>query len=222
MRSKCPGRYSICQLSSVADLLALPAAARAGPLFPAQLVDLRGHRQILEVDQRPPSRPPLHPPPLGRGLTPHGHILRLDRFLLQFLAEVQQRLRQLSARLQPVRARPVIPLLVALQLQLQTQRLHVEIVGALPLLRRQRRLFPRQGFLRFRVLLLAVALGPRRKQQRLQRRGVFRQGDKRWVRGRHITLDVAIRMWLHTSRFFCGNSISADCFCAACYRAPRW
>jgi hypothetical protein len=26
-------------------------------------------------------------------------------------------------------------------------------------------------------LLLAVALGPRRKQQRLQRRGVFRQGD---------------------------------------------
>jgi hypothetical protein len=26
-------------------------------------------------------------------------------------------------------------------------------------------------------LLLAVALGQRRKQQRLQRRGVFRQGD---------------------------------------------
>jgi hypothetical protein len=98
------------------DLLALDSAARAGPLFPAQLVDLRGHRQILEVDQRAPSRPPLHPPPLGRGLTPRGNIVGVDRFLLQLLAEVQQHLRQLAARFQPVRARPVVPLLVTRQL----------------------------------------------------------------------------------------------------------
>src|SRR5450631_2767779 len=182
-----------------ADLLPLPSAAWTGPLFPAQLVDLRGYRQILEVDQRAPSRPPLYPPPLARGLSSLGNILRVDRLLLQLLAEVQQRLRQLAARLQAVRPRPVIPLLVTLQLQLQTQILHVEIVGALPLLRRPRRFLPRQGFLRFRPLgvlvgplLLAVALGPRCKQQCFQRRGVFRQGGKRWVKGRHITLDVAI------------------------------
>ena len=102
-----------------ADLLALPSAARAGPLFPAQLVDLRGDRKILEVGQRAPSPPPLHPPPLARGRSPRGNILRVDRFLLQLLAEVQQRLRQLAARLQPVGARPVVPLLVTLQLQLQ-------------------------------------------------------------------------------------------------------
>ena len=185
MRSKCPGRYSICPL---------PSAARAGPLFPLQLVDLGADRQILEVGQRAPSPPPLHLPPFARRRRPCGHVLGVDRRPLQFLAEVQQRLPQLAARLQPVRARPVIPLLVTLQLQLQTQRLHVEIVGTLPLLGRQRRLFPRQGCLRFRALLLAVALGPRRQQQRLQRRGVFRQGDKRWVNGRHITLDVAIRI----------------------------
>src|SRR5208337_3960566 len=44
------------------------AAARAGPLIPAQFVDLRGDRQILEVGQRPPYPAPLHPPPLARGL----------------------------------------------------------------------------------------------------------------------------------------------------------
>src|SRR5208283_399816 len=179
------------------DLLALLSAARAGPIFPLQLVDLGRDREILEVGQRAPS-----PPPLARRRPPRGNVFPVNRFLLQLFAEVQQRLPQLARRLQPVGARPVVPLLVTLQLQLQTQRLQVESVGTLSLLGRQRRLFPRQGCLRFRALLLAVALGQRRQQQRLQRRGVFRQGDKRWVKGRHITLDVAIRMWLHTSRSF--------------------
>ena len=80
-----------------ADLLPLPSAARAGPLFPAQLVDLRGHRKILEVRQRPPSPAPLYPPLLARGLSSLGNILRVDRLLLQLLAEVQERLRQLAA-----------------------------------------------------------------------------------------------------------------------------
>jgi hypothetical protein len=99
-----------------ADLLPLDSAAWAGPLFPAQLVDLRGYREILKVDQRAPSPAPLHPPPLGRGLTPRRRILRVDRFLLQLLAEVQQHLRQLGARFQAVGARPVVPLLVTRQL----------------------------------------------------------------------------------------------------------
>jgi hypothetical protein len=157
--------------SPLRRLLAHPSATRVGPLFPAQLVDLRSDREILEAGQRAPSPPPLHPPPLGRGRSLRGNILRVDRLLLQFLAEVQQRLRQLATRLQPVRPRPVVPPLVALQFQSQTQILQVQVVSALPLLRRPR------GVL-VCTLLLAVALGQRHKQQRLQRRGVFRQGGK--------------------------------------------
>ena len=218
MRSKRPGRYSICQLSSAPISWRSPPQHGQARSFPPQLVDLRGYRKILEIDQRAPSRPPLYPPPLGRGLSPHGSILRVDRFLLQLLAEVQQRLRQLPARFQAVRPRPVVPLLVAFQLQLQTQCLHVEIVGTLSLLRRPRGLL-------VGPLLLAVALGQRRKQQGFQRRGVFRQGGKRWVRGRHITLDVAIRMWLHRSRIFSREIVSSRMASAprlAFYPAPRW
>ena len=137
-------------LEVAGQVLDLPALLRARSLFAprpqhgqarsfrAQLVDLRADRQVLEVGQRAPSPAPLHPPPLAAGSLAAATSSGWTGFLLQFFAEVQQRLRQLAARFQPVRPRPVVPLLVALQLQLQTQRLHVEIVGALPLLRAAR------------------------------------------------------------------------------------
>src|ERR1035441_10306693 len=68
---KVPGNFSLTLLR--ANLLPLPAAARAGPLFPTQLVDLRGYQEILEVGQRAPSPPPLHPPALGGGGSSRGH-----------------------------------------------------------------------------------------------------------------------------------------------------
>ena len=46
-------------------------------------------------------------------------------------AKPEQHLRQFARRLQPVRARAVVPLLVAIQFYLQTQILDVQIVGAL-------------------------------------------------------------------------------------------
>jgi len=43
-----------------ADLFAFLAAARAEALFGTQLVDVRGDREIFEVDQRAPPPAPLH------------------------------------------------------------------------------------------------------------------------------------------------------------------
>jgi hypothetical protein len=98
-----------------ADLFTFLAAAGAGALCRAQLVDLRGGRQVLEIRQSAPTPPPLHPPPFPGRLARRRGLLRGHRLLRQFLAEIQQRLRQLAGRFQPVRARPVVPLLVALQ-----------------------------------------------------------------------------------------------------------
>jgi len=107
------------------------------------------------MGQSPPTPPPLHPPPFPGRLARRRGLLPRHRLLRQFLAESEECLRQLTGRLQPVRSRPVVPLLVALQFELQTQILEVEIVGALPLLLRPRRLL-------FRPLLRLVALRPRR------------------------------------------------------------
>ena len=124
--------------------------------------------------------------PRSRAQLRRGNILRVDRFLLQLLAEVQQRLRQLAGRLQPVRARPVVPLLVALQLQLQTQLLHVEIVGALALLRRP-------AAAPGRALPAPPATAPSASRGLPARRQMMGQ------RQAH-NLDVAIRIWLHPSQ----------------------
>ena len=45
-----------------ADLLALDAAAGAGPFSCVQLVDLGGYRKIFEVGKITPSLAPLHAP----------------------------------------------------------------------------------------------------------------------------------------------------------------
>ena len=61
---------------------------------------------------------------------------------VQLLGEGQQQLRQVARRLKAICTRPVIPLLVALQLQLQTK--HLDMQFACPL-----DLFFRAPLLRF-------------------------------------------------------------------------
>jgi hypothetical protein len=106
------------------DLMARLAAAGTGPLFGAQLIHARGDRKIFEVGKVAPPFAPLHPPqwllllPLGR------NIVRMNRFTVQLLGEVQQQLRESLGGLKTIRARTVVPLLESLQLQLQTQQLN--------------------------------------------------------------------------------------------------
>ena len=114
----------------LADLLALDAAARTGPLLRAQLVDMRGDRQVFEVGQMAAALAPLHPPQFFVRLRMRRNIVRVDRLLVQLLGEAEQHLRQVACRLQPVGARTVVPLLVALQFYPQTQVLDVQIIGA--------------------------------------------------------------------------------------------
>jgi hypothetical protein len=180
-----------------ANLLALDATARAGTLSGAQLVDVRGDREFLEVRQGTSAPAPLHPPQFVRGLA-RRRLIRRNRFLRQLLAEGEQRLPDLLARLQPVGARPVVPLLVALQLQLQTEILEVERVGTLDLARGQGGFFLGQGFVLGGALLGAIALGERRPQPLFRRGGVVGQG--RGFGGRHTCLDVVIAIWLLTWR----------------------
>ncbi len=183
-----------------ADLFSFRATARAGALFRAQLVDVRGDREVHKVRQGASAPAPLHPRQFVDRLA-RRHLVGRQGFLRPFLAEGQQRLPQLLAGFQPVGAWTVVPLLVALQLQLQTEIFEVELIGALGLLRGERGFFLRQGGLRFRVLrvlggtlLGAIALGLRRPQQGFQRGGVF--GQVRGFGGRHTSLDVVILTWL--------------------------
>src|SRR2546429_2473065 len=81
-----------------------------------------------------------------------GDIFRMNRPLLELLAEIQQHLCQLARRIQPVCPRSVVPLLVPCQFELQTQILNVQIVS---------------------TLLLAVTLGKQRTQHRFQRCAVL-------------------------------------------------
>ena len=59
----------------------------------------------------PPPRAPLHPPQLVLGFRLRRHILRVDGLGLPLLGKLQQRLRYISARSQPIGARSVTPLL---------------------------------------------------------------------------------------------------------------
>ena len=118
-----------------ADLLALHAAARAGPLFRAQLVDLRGYRKIFEVGKMravPCAASPAASSSAGSACG--GTSSGLTGLRSSSSPKFSSTCARSPGGLQPVGARPVVPLLVALQLQLQTQLLHVEIVGALVLL----------------------------------------------------------------------------------------
>jgi len=53
---------------------------------------------------------------------------RIDRLALQSFSEFQQHLRHLAAAWQPVRTRTVVPLLIAIQRQLQTQILNLQLL----------------------------------------------------------------------------------------------
>ena len=163
---------------------------------------MRGDREVRKVRQGASAPAPLHPPQFRGRLARGGGFVGRSGFLRPFLAEVEQRLPQLLAGFQPVGAWPVVPLLVALQLQLQTEIFEVERIGALGLLRGER------GFSCARAacasaprllggpLLGAIALGLRRPQQGFQRGGVF--GQVRGFGGRHTSLDVVIVTWLLT------------------------
>ena len=112
-----------------ADLLALGSAARAGALLRAQFVNVRGDGEVLEIGEIAPALAPPHAPQfigrLGRG----RNVVRMNRLAVQFLGEGEQHLRHLAARLQPVRARAVIPLLETLQFELKPQHLDAEFLG---------------------------------------------------------------------------------------------
>src|SRR5271165_4960658 len=76
----------------------------------------------------------LHPPQLVLGFGLRRHIFAVDRLGLQLLGKLEQTLRHISARRQPIGSRPVIPLLITLQFQLQPEVLQVEFLGTASLL----------------------------------------------------------------------------------------
>ena len=82
---------------------------------------------------------------------------------------------ELPTGFQPVGARPVVPLPVALQLELETEIFKIECVGTLRLLHCERGFCLGQSFVLGGTLLGAITLGPCRAQQLFQRGKVFRQ-----------------------------------------------
>jgi hypothetical protein len=81
----------------------------------------------------------------------------MNGLAVQFLGEVEQHLGHIAARLQPVRARTVIPLLETLQFELKPQHLDAEFFGLPLVLLRAALLFFRALLLFFPSLLLPVA-----------------------------------------------------------------
>ncbi len=165
MRSKWPGRYSTCQLSSAPISLRVDAAARTSPFCFAQLVDLRAHRKVLEVGQIAPTLAALHTTQLFGGLSRSRQIFRGNRLAVQFLGEVQQHLRNVFDRTAAVSARTVIPLLVTLQLQLHAKQLDLQRCSLLLCYGASLDTL----FLFFCVPLLLIALLEQRKHHQLQR-----------------------------------------------------
>ena len=135
-----------------ADLFALDPAARAGPLLRAQLVDVGGDGEVFEVGQVPPAFAPPHAPQFIGRFRRRWNILGVNRLAVHLPGEVEQHLGHFRAGFEPVRARAVIPLLVALQFLLQAQHLDMKVFGA---------------------LLFAVALQKQRAHNRLQRFAVL-------------------------------------------------
>jgi hypothetical protein len=109
-----------------ADLSALQATAGTGAFRFAQLVNLRTDGKVLEVSQIAPAHAPLYTPPFFFfGLRMRRNIVRVNRLAVQIFGEAQQQLRQIARGAQTIRARPVIPLLISLQLQLYANQLNV-------------------------------------------------------------------------------------------------
>ena len=93
-----------------ADLLALDAAAGAGPFSRAQLVNLGSYGKVFEVSKIAPSLAPLHAPKFFRWFGARWKIVRIDRLQIHLLGEVQKHLCQVTRRLQTIGARTVVPL----------------------------------------------------------------------------------------------------------------
>ena len=134
-----------------AYLLALDAAAWAGPFSRAQLVNLGGYRKIFEVGKIPPSFATLHASKFFLRFTARWKIIRIYRLPIHLLREVQKHLRQIAGGLQTISARTVVPLAISVQLQLQPQIFNVKIVSPPGLL--------------FGTLSFAIALFQHRAQQ---------------------------------------------------------
>jgi hypothetical protein len=73
-----------------ADLLALDAATGASPLLLTQFVDLDGYRKIFEGGKIPPPLAPLHAPKFFLGFRLRWEIVRVNRFAVHLLGEVQK------------------------------------------------------------------------------------------------------------------------------------
>ena len=98
-----------------------------------------------------------------------------DRLFLQLLGELQQRLRDLWARFQAIGSRSVIPLLKALQFQLQPQVLKVEFLCAFPLTQTFHLQIIRALTLLLGPLLLLISFRNQRTENRFQRFAILRK-----------------------------------------------
>ena len=90
---------------------------------------MRRDRQVFEVGQMAAALAPTNSPQYFVRLRMRRNITRVDRLLIQRFGENEQHLRQVACRLQPIGARTVVPLLVAIQFYPQTQVLDVQIIG---------------------------------------------------------------------------------------------
>jgi hypothetical protein len=86
---------------------------------------MRTDGKVLEVSQIAPALAPLHSPPFFFRLRMRRNIVRVNRLAVQIFGEAQQQLRQIARGAQTIRARPVIPLLISLQLQLDANQLNL-------------------------------------------------------------------------------------------------
>ena len=122
-------------------------------------MNVRGGGDVLEIRKIAPALRPPHAPQFLDGLGRGRNVVRMNRFAIQLGGEREQHLGHLAARLEPVCARAVIPLLETLQFELQPQHLDAEFLGALVLF--------------LRALRLPVALQNQRTHHRLQRVAVL-------------------------------------------------
>ncbi len=88
-----------------------------------------GYRKVFEVGKIPPSFATLHASKFCLRLGMRRNVVSVYRLAIQFLGEAEQQLRQIGCRSQLIRPRPVLSLLVAIQLYLQTQVFDVQIVA---------------------------------------------------------------------------------------------
>jgi hypothetical protein len=101
----------------------------------------------------------------------------MNRLAVQFLGKGEQHLGHVAARLEPVRARAVIPLPETLQFELKPQHLDAEFLGLQPAFLCPAVLLFGAVLLLFGALRLPVAFQNQRTHHRLQRFTVLRKPD---------------------------------------------